>query len=93
MQSIELFQTVYNDLHITRFHSAWFKPNLPSLWRTVLASSVNCPARKGVTAEEVECTQSADDGLRPQNRLRVRLNMPNLLKTLLRDQANTTTES
>lgn len=24
---------MYNDLHITRFHSAWFKPNLPSLWR------------------------------------------------------------
>lgn len=67
-------------------------PPLP-LAQTVFASSVNCPARKGVSAEEVECTQSADDGLRPQNRLRVRLNMPNLLKTLLRDQANTTTES
>lgn len=53
--------------------------------QTALVSSVNCSPRKGVSVEEVECTQSADDALRPQNRLRVRLNMPKLRKTPLRD--------
>lgn len=84
---------MYNDLYYAiPFSHIQTKTPLP-LTQTALASSVNCPARKGDSTEEVECTQSADDGLLPQNRLRVRLNMPNLLKTPLRDQAITTTES